>query len=281
MHQVCPPHVSLVIFLLGIWLEISLLEPPSCHTRFDTLTWCCKHSFYLDLYLSFDLLYVLLPIECMLLIAVFSCLKRAFVLIFLCLIFPFFCGIPLFHEHTTERFSVKLSCVRCVDALHSQASILYLVRVVFFMPNVVGEGGFSYFVCETLLKGLLFCWQIVSLRLSLWGLLLLILTFLPTCFCTLCCSTAVFWWNLRYLIWSTCCSVLPESVVRKIFFLPFIFCKLFCCDSTAVYYVLLSCLFTCLSCPVFHFWWQAFFIFLWYFFSPISPGRWEAVIFCL
>lgn len=26
-------------------------EPPSCHTRFDTLTWCCKHSFYLDSYL--------------------------------------------------------------------------------------------------------------------------------------------------------------------------------------------------------------------------------------
>lgn len=84
--QVCPPHVALLIFV-GNLTGNPCFKPPSCHTQFDTLTWCCKHSFYLDLYLSFDLLYVLLPIECMLLIAVFSCLKRAFVFDF----FFYFC----------------------------------------------------------------------------------------------------------------------------------------------------------------------------------------------
>lgn len=134
-YQVCPPHVTLLIFL-GNLTGNFCLEPPSCHTRFDTLTWCCKHSFYLDLYLSFDLVYVLLPIECMLLIAVFSCLKRAFVsdFIFILQVSFFF-----FYEHMTDAFSVKLSCVRCVDIIHSLTSVLYLVRLVFLMPTMVGN----------------------------------------------------------------------------------------------------------------------------------------------
>lgn len=109
---------------------------------------------------------------------------------------------------------------------------------------------------------------------------------LPKCFCTLCCSTAVFWWNLRYLIWSTCCSVLPESMMRKIFFCHLFFVNSLLWLSSCLLCSALFCLFFCLSRPVFHFWWQAFFlIFLWLIFClflfSISPGRWEAVIFCL
>lgn len=53
--RACPPHVSLLVFLSGIWLENPAPSLHSCQTRLDTLTWCCKHSFYLVLYPSFDL----------------------------------------------------------------------------------------------------------------------------------------------------------------------------------------------------------------------------------
>lgn len=90
----------------------------------------------------------------------------------------------------------------------------------------------------------------------------------PTCSCTLCCSTAVFWWNLRYLIWSTCCSVLPESMMRKTFFFLFL-CKLHAVTQLGSCFLCSAFLsIFCLSCPVLHFWWQAFFIFLWFLFFP-------------
>lgn len=59
-----------------------------------------------------------------------------------------------------DVFSVKLSCVRCVDTIHSLTSILYLVRLVFFMPNLGGD--VLCFVCETLFMGLVFCRQMIN-----------------------------------------------------------------------------------------------------------------------
>lgn len=103
------------------------LEPLSCHTRFDTLTWRCKHSFYLDLYLSFDLLHVLLPIECMLLIAVSSHLKRAFVLT----LFIFWGGVSFYFFFFSFSWShdwcVQYETVLCATCGHySPADISFI-----------------------------------------------------------------------------------------------------------------------------------------------------------
>lgn len=52
VHQVCPPHVALLMFL-GTLTGTPWVELPSCHTQFDTPTRCCKHSFfYLDFFVS-------------------------------------------------------------------------------------------------------------------------------------------------------------------------------------------------------------------------------------
>lgn len=101
-------------------------------------------------------------------------------------------------------------CVRCLDAIHS---ILYLVKLV-FSESTVGGAGVSCFVL------FFFIFLCVLLAFSL--LLSSTPPPPPRCLCTLCCSTAVSWWNLRYLIWSTCCPVLPDSM-RKMFFCQFIF----------------------------------------------------------
>lgn len=96
------------LYFSGFWLEIPALSPSP--VILDLIRWldAVNIPFYLDLYPSFDLLCVLLPIECMLLIAVFSCIKRAFVLTSFFLFFSSFAGVLFFMNIVTE-FSVKLS----------------------------------------------------------------------------------------------------------------------------------------------------------------------------
>lgn len=75
-----------------------------------------------------------------------------------------------FSMNTWLMHSLTLSCMRCVDNIHSLASVL--IRLV-FSCQTWGGGDFSYFVCEALLKGLMLCWQMLSHSLHLnCGLLL-------------------------------------------------------------------------------------------------------------
>lgn len=139
-------------------------------------------------------------------------------------------------------------------------------------------GQLSYFLCETLFKGLVFCWRMLRLRFGIGQ---------PNTFpqnVSVHCVAALlsFWWNLRYLIWSTCCSVLPESMMRKIlFFCHLFFCKLFAVTQQ-LFIVFCFSVFSSVFL-VFHFFGDKhfFYTFVIFVIFPISPGRWEAVIFCL
>lgn len=44
------------------------------------------------------------------------------------------------HEHVTDAFGVKLSCMICVDSIHDLKSVLYLVRLVFSCKTLGFEG---------------------------------------------------------------------------------------------------------------------------------------------
>lgn len=112
---------------------------------------------------------------------------------------------------------------------------------MFSESTVGGAGGVSCFV-------LFFFFFCVLLAFSL----LLSSTTPPRCLCTLCCSTAVSWWNLRYLIWSTCCPVLPDSMRKMFFCHSFLFC-------TLLFAVALISLSFYLYCPVLRFLFVCFF----------------------
>lgn len=115
----------MLTFVSGIWLEI---PPPSLSpVILNSICWLDAVNIpFLWICICLLILYVLLPIECILLIAVFSCLKQAFILTFCLFFYGFF--FFFFHGYVTNGFSVKLSCV---NTFHSLTSVLYLVRLVF------------------------------------------------------------------------------------------------------------------------------------------------------
>lgn len=86
----------------------------------------------------------------------------------------------------------------------------------------------------------------------------------PLLFVYLCCSTAVSWWKFdMFLIWSTCCPVLPDSMrKRKKALWPFIFWFIlysFCHDSYFTFFISVSSYSVFFLC-----------ICLWIFFSHLS-----------
>lgn len=217
---VCPPHVPLLRFLWNSdWNSppppppFRAFPPAKLHPirRLDAVN---IPSFFFFFFLRFIWICVLissvvLPIECMLLTAVFSsCLKTG-----LFLFWRFFsCGFP-----PPAPSSLWPMC--SVSRRYSLSSILYLVKLVFSESTVGGA------------RGLMFCFVLFFFFFFMCLACFFFVAQLNTppplrCLCTLCCSTAVSWWNLRYLIWSTCCPVLPDSM-RKIFFChSFLFCTL-------------------------------------------------------
>lgn len=107
MHRVCPPHVSLLIFVSGIWLEIPASSLPPVILNLIRWLDAVNIPFYLDLYLSFDLSHVLLPIERMLIIA-----KQAFVLK-VCFFFFFLTLVSSFFSPLTHDWWVQCEFVLC------------------------------------------------------------------------------------------------------------------------------------------------------------------------
>lgn len=126
----CTKSVHLMLRCLcfsGLWLEIPAWSLPPVILHLIRWLDAVNIPFIWILYPSFDLLYVLLPIECMLLIAVFASLKRA---LFLQVCF----SLSWTHDW----------CVQCETILcemwwhdHSRRSVLYLGRLVFFSSNMV------------------------------------------------------------------------------------------------------------------------------------------------
>lgn len=104
-------------------------KPPSCQTWFDSLTWCCKHSFYLDSYLSFDLLSSLANrmhvTNCCFLLSKVSSLFDMFDMFL-------FCGFPLCFFVVVFLvfcfFFSWLACSvwNCLDTIHSHQIFIYM-----------------------------------------------------------------------------------------------------------------------------------------------------------
>lgn len=183
-------------------------------------------------------------------------------------LFFFFCGFPLlFLSNTRLVFSMKLS------RHYSLASILYLVKLVFFMSNM-GEGrGVHIFLVKLCLR--VWCFADVlnhsQFVIGQRNTCPQMFVFIVLQHCCLLVELEIF--DMKHLLF--CTAWINEEDVL----LPFIFfLYALCCDC----FTLLS---LHLYCPVYHFWWQPFFLYFcdlyFYFFFSISPGRWEAVIFCL
>lgn len=132
-------------------------EPPSCHTRFDMLTWCCKHSFYLDSYLICSVANYMHVTNCYFLLSKSGfCFDILFILFFRVYFFSDF-RFFFFSINTWLMCSVWNCLVWDAWTLFTHWHLYYIsARLVFLMPNM--GGGFLYFVCETLLKGLVFSW---------------------------------------------------------------------------------------------------------------------------
>lgn len=105
---------SIHLMLRCLYFSGRRLETPAPSlppVTLDLIRWrdAVSIPFIWILYLSFDLLYVLLPIECMLLIAVFSSIKRAF-----------FCRFPFFFSFLqTHDWCVQCETVLCFSLTES------------------------------------------------------------------------------------------------------------------------------------------------------------------
>lgn len=161
---VCPPHVPLLWLLWNSdWNSPPAPPPapslPACQTPSDTPTGCCKHSllfFSHFIWICVLISSVVLPIECMLLTAVFSsCLKTGL-----------FCFDVSLAAPSLPPAPSSLWPMRSVSRRYSLSSILYLVKLVFSESTVGGAGGLMFWF-------VLFCFPPFFVCVSCWLCLLL------------------------------------------------------------------------------------------------------------